>query len=236
MALLELVNVMRRQRRGAHEQAILRNVSLRLDEGELVAIWGMRRSGRSTLLRVAAGIESPDEGSVRFAGRDLDVNRGHALGGGIGYCRRASEDSRSAEVLDELVLAQLARGIPRSSARSRAYAALERAGVEKCATHTFRELDSAEAVRVMIARSLALAPMLLVLDEPTAGVELLARDGILSLLRSLADDGVAMLISTGEATNLSGADRALSLADGELRGSSTPELAPVLPLPRRASA
>ncbi len=60
------------------------------------------------------------------------------------------------------------------------------------------------------------------LDEPTAGVDLLARDGVLSLLRSLADEGIAVLIGTGESSGLSGADRALSLAEGELRGSPRP--------------
>ena len=74
-------------------------------------------------------------------------------------------------------------------------------------------------MRVALARALALEPSLLVIDEPTRGVDLLERDAILALLRSLADEGIAVLISTGEATALAGADRALSLADGELRGS-----------------
>jgi ABC-type multidrug transport system ATPase subunit len=236
MTLLTLEKVSRRRRRGAREHLILRDISLSVEEGELVAIWGMRRSGRSTLLRVAAGIEAPDAGRVRFAGHDLTGTPGYALGGGIGYCMRAANDSGSAIVLEELVIAQLARGVPQSDARSRAFDSLERVGAGLCGPRAVRELDSAEMVRVMIARALVLQPMMLVLDEPTAGVEILARDGILSLLRSLVDEGMTVLISTGEATNLSGADRALSLADGELRGAATPELAPVLPLPRRRAS
>ncbi len=235
MTLLSLEHVGRRYRRGAHEHPVLRDVSLELDGGELVAVWGMRRSGRSTLLRLAAGIEPPDAGVVRFEGRDLAASGGGALGGGIGYCRRALGQAEARRVLDELMVAQMARGIPQSSARSRALGALARAGAERCGAETLRELDSAETVRVMIARALVLGPSLLVLDEPTSGVDLLERDGILSLLRSLADEGIAVLVSTGEATELAGADRALSLAGGELRGSAAPELAPVLPL-RRASA
>ncbi|HKH79634.1 MAG TPA: ATP-binding cassette domain-containing protein, partial [Solirubrobacteraceae bacterium] len=153
-----------------------------------------------------------------------------------GYCGRALGGAEGRDVLDELLLAQLARGTVQSAARSHAFSALERAGAEQCAARMLRELDTAETVRVTIARALVLGPSLIVLDEPTAGVDLLERDGILSLLRSLADEGIAVLIATGEATVLSGADRALSLAEGELRGSSAPELAPVLPLRRRASA
>jgi ABC-type sugar transport system ATPase subunit len=75
-----------------------------------------------------------------------------------------------------------------------------------------------------------------VVDDPIRGVDLLERDAILGLLRSLADEGLAVLISATEATALAGADRALSLAAGELRGSTAPELASVVPLRRRASA
>ncbi len=236
MTLLALEHVGRRYRQGTHERVVLRDVSLTLDAGELVAVWGIRSSGRSTLLRLAAGIEPPDTGVVRFAGRDLAGSGGGALGDGIGYCPSALGDAEGRGVLAELMVAQLARGIPQRPARSRAFAALERVDAEQCGSRVLRELDSAETVRVVVARALVLGPSLLVLDEPTAGVDLLARDGILSLLRSLADEGIAVLISTGESTGLSGADRALSLAEGELRGSFAPELAPVVPLRRRASA
>jgi putative ABC transport system ATP-binding protein len=235
MSLLVLEEVTRRVRRGAHERTVLRDVSLRLDGGELLAVWGVRRSGRSTLLRVAAGIEPPDAGVVRFAGRPLRARSSDALGSGIGYCQRSRRGGETQEVLDELMLGQLAHGITRPAARARAQTALERTGAGQCAARRMRELDDAEALRVAIARALSLSPLLLVIDEPTKGVDLLERDAILGLLRSLADEGMGVLISAGEATALSGADRALSLADGELRGSVAPELAPVLPLRRQAS-
>jgi ABC-type sugar transport system ATPase subunit len=69
-----------------------------------------------------------------------------------------------------------------------------------------------------------------VIDEPVAGVDLHQRDEILLLLRSLADAGVAVLMTVGELTGLSGADRSLTIGDGELCASAKAELAPVLPL------
>jgi energy-coupling factor transporter ATP-binding protein EcfA2 len=236
--LLELDRVTRRYRQGAHERVVLFDVSLALDAGELVAIWGLRRCGRSTLLRVAAGIEPPDSGVVRFAGRDLAGSAGNALGGGIGYCRHGSREGRGRGrgVLEELLVGALACGIPRRIARARVFEALARVYAEDCAPRALHELDSAETLRVAVARALILGPALLVIDDPVRGVDLLERDAILGLLRSLADEGIAVLVSATEATALAGADRALSLAGGKLRGSTAPELATVVPLRRRASA
>jgi ABC-type sugar transport system ATPase subunit len=85
---------------------------------------------------------------------------------------------------------------------------------------------------VALALGLASQPRLIVFDEPVIGVDLLGRDEILVLLRSLVDDGIAVLMSVGETPALAGADRALAIADGELRGAVAPKLAPVLPLRR----
>lgn len=237
MSLLSLEHVTRRLRQGAHERTLLQDVSLQVESGELVAIWGPRHSGRSTLLRVAAGIDPPDEGEVRFAGKPLTSRGGSVLGNGIGYCQRAQRSAEARSVLDEMVVGQLARGVPRPVSRARACAALERCGAEHCLAAGLRGLDGGDEVRVTIAQALVLAPKLLVVDEPTKGVDLGERDEILALLRSLANhDKIAVLISAGEATALAGADRALSLAGGRLRGSLVPELAEVVPLRQQASA
>jgi ABC-type ATPase involved in cell division len=235
MRLLELEHVGKRYGRRPGERVALRDVSLQIEPGELLAVLGRRRSGRSTLLRIAAGVEVPDEGVVRFAKRNLAGSAGADVGdGGIGYCQRSFRPGEGRLVLDQIVVRLLARGASPSSAASRAHAALVRAGAERCAGVQPDDLDGAEAVRVAIARALAGNPRLLVIDEPTKGVDLLERDSILLLLRSLANQGVAVLMSTGETPCLSGVDRALTIAGGELHGRPRSELAPVLPLRRAA--
>jgi len=234
MSLLELQGVGKRYRDGQLERIVLREVSLELNRGELAVVWGLRGSGRSTLLRLAAGIETPDEGVVRFDGEDLSGRGEEMLGDGIGYCQTPLPRGEWQPVLDQVMLSLLARGVPPRTARSRAAAALERAGAAGCVGMRLSELQVAEIVRVALARVLALGPRLLVIDEPTKGVDLLERDGILSLLHSLADDGIAVLTSTGESTALAGADRTLALSEGELRGPPAQELAPVLALRRPA--
>lgn len=229
MTLLELEHVSKHYRRGEH--VALDDVSLVIDAGEMVTVWGERRSGRSTLLRVAAGIETPDIGVVRFAGSDLAERKGEMLGG-ISYCRTVFRPYRGPTVLDQLMASQFARRVPRPVALTCAWQALERVDAKWCAWLRATELKSEETVRVAIARALTSDPRLLVADEPTIGVDLLERDGILKLLRSIADQGIAVLTSTGEGTGLLGADRVLSLGKGKLRGEMTPDLAPVTDLSR----
>lgn len=237
MSLLALQDVCKRYSRTAGERTVLRDVTLQLEPGELAVVWGLKGSGRSTLLRIAAGIEAPDSGSVRFEGRDLAQAGEGLLGGGIGFPERGSRSAEGRGVLDYVMVGLLAHGVGPRAARARALRALERVGAEQTASQRLAALEQDESVRVAIARALTLEPALLVIDEPTKGVDQLARDGVLALLRSLANDGIAVLASTSESTGLAGADRALALSEGELRGAPPAELATVLPLrrPRRAA-
>lgn len=232
MSLLELERVSKNYRHGARHLQVLREVSLEVHEHEVVSIWGTRNSGRSTLLRVAAGIEAPDHGRVRFKERDLAVGGG-AIAGGIAYCQPTIRSVEGQVVLEEMIAAQLALGVRPAGARRRASEALERTGAEHCQARRPFELDRAEAVRVGIARALLQEPALLIVDEPTTGVEPRERDRLLQLLRSFAREDIAILMSLDKGPGLYAADRALSLSDGELRGHLTPELAPVVELPLR---
>jgi energy-coupling factor transporter ATP-binding protein EcfA2 len=239
MNVLELEAVGKRYGDGLRGRLVLREASLQLQSGELAVVWGLRRSGRSTLLRIAAGIEAPDTGVVRFEGRDLTEHAESVLGDGIGYCQKTFRSAEGRTALEEVAIGLLARGVPGPSARVRAREALERTGAERLAACAPHELDGGEIVRVALARALALKPRLLIVDEPVKGVDLLERDAILALLRSLPGPELTVLASTGEATGLSAADRTFSLGDGELRSGPAPALAPVLELlpsaQRRAS-
>jgi predicted ABC-type transport system involved in lysophospholipase L1 biosynthesis ATPase subunit len=89
VSLLELRHVRKHRARGSRRVEVPRDVSLEVDAGELVAVWSSRRSGRSgrsTLLAVAAGVEPPDSGLVLFEGKDLSASDARMLGEGVGYC------------------------------------------------------------------------------------------------------------------------------------------------------
>jgi ABC-type sugar transport system ATPase subunit len=231
MALLELEHVGKCYKRGS--RVALDDVSMEIHTGEMVVVWGERQSGRSTLLRIAAGIETPDAGTVRFESRDLTTRDRKKLGQGVGYCRREFRRQRGPTVIDQLIAGQLGRRVPQPAALTHAWRALERVHASSCAELAATELKADEAVRVAIARALTCNPRLLVVDEPTLGVEPLDRDGILKLLRSLADDSIAILSSTGEGTGFLGADRVLALDKGKLDGELSPDLAPVTDISRQ---
>jgi putative ABC transport system ATP-binding protein len=234
MSLLVLEGVSKHHRRGRVERLVLDDVSLELEAGELVAVWGLRRSGRTTLLRVAASMERPETGTVRFDGRDLAQGRSSVLGSKIGYVQLHFSPGEGESVLDQVAGGLLAERVSLAAARRRALQALVDAGVESCAALRPRDLDAGEAVRVAVARALVAAPRLLVVDEPTNGVDVGDRDPILRLLRRIANGGVAVLMSTGDGAALAGADRVFTIDHGQVRGGVADPQAPVIPLRRPA--
>jgi ABC-type sugar transport system ATPase subunit len=215
VSLLALEHATKRFTSGQRQTLALHDVSLELAAGECVAVYGLRRSGRSTLLRVAAGILPLDEGVVRFGGADLADGARHALGSEIGYCSPLFDAAHGGSVVDHVAVALLPRGVGRTRARMRAEETLERAGASDCAHLDPRDLHADELVRAGIARALVTAPRLLLLDEPTNGVDARERDGILALLRALADAGAGVLMTVGEP--VAGPDRVLALDGGRLR-------------------
>jgi putative ABC transport system ATP-binding protein len=168
---------------------------------------------------------------VRFNGRELGER---VLGNGIGYVRKALRASEESGVLEQVAAPLLARGVSVPEAMERARKALNEAGASDAAGTLVGELRGGEKLRVALARTLALSPELVIVDEPTALVEFSERDEILALLRRVAATGVTVLMSTSEPAELAGAHRALTLSDGRLRGPASPGLAPVVELHRNA--
>lgn len=233
MSLLSVENVSKRYRRGFRERVALRGVSLQIDRGELVVVLGPRKCGRSTLLRIAAGLERPDEGSVRFEGAPISTVR-DVVGRRISYCHASFSPIEGERVVDHVAVTLLAQRVPSVRARRAAEDALERAGVAECAPMNPDELGGAERVRVATARGLVAGPSVLVIDDPTAAVGSLQGEAIVRLMRSIADEGVAVLMSTDDAMCISGADRAFALDHGQLRVDVSAPQADVVPLrPRK---
>lgn len=235
MSLLSVKDVSKRHGRGRSERLVLRDVSLNIEAGELVVVWGLRRSGRTTLVRIATGMERPDEGTVLFAGEDLARRRDKVLGREIGCAQLHHPLGGGGSVLDHVADGVLAGKVSLSTARRRAREALAEVGAEGCLEFSLHELDAGEAVRVALACALIGGPRLLVVDEPTNGVDLMDRDPILRLLRGIANRGVAVLMTTGDGAALAGVDRPFTLNHGELLGGDARPLASVTQLRRHSS-
>ena len=220
MTLLSLDGVTKRFARGYREVDALGDVSLELERGDFVAIWGASRSGKTTLLRVAAGIEAPDAGSVRFDGRDLATlsrrARARLLLTEIGCVWQTGRITRGLSVLDHVALPRFKE---RSHAQARvdAHAVLERVGVAQCAGARWHELTDGERTRVALAHALIRRPRLLLADEPTANLNMIEREQVLGVLRSVAEEaGVAIVMTAPDAPNLLQSHRLMSLDRGRL--------------------
>ena len=233
MSLLALEHVSKSFRRGRRELRALHDVSLEVGAGEIVGVWGPRFSGRTTLLRVAAGLEAPDEGRVLVDGIDVAAHPEGALRRRIAYCHTSFAPAHAELVVEHVAVPLLAVGTRIDRACTRAQAMLDRLGAGGCAELRPHELAQGELVRVVLARALLQQPQLLLVDEPTSGVDLLERDDLLTTLRVIAkDEHVAVLLTASEAPGLAGADRALSLSDGALHGDAVPHAAEVVPFKR----
>jgi len=236
-ALLCFQNVSRRFPDGRKQIAVLDRVALELNRGDSVGVYGTRRSGKSTLLRLAAGMLLADEGTVRFEGRDMALmtagERNWLRRGAIAFV--SSEDWRpepGETVIEYLIANLLSDGVPSAAARVRAHRALEEMDFARAAEEPTEGLCRSARSRVMLARALAQEPRLLILDEPALMPELGERDRFHGMLLAAARRrGLGLLATSQEIAALQGFSTLMSIADGEL--CSTEEPGNALPFPSR---
>ncbi|MEN3342727.1 MAG: zinc transport system ATP-binding protein [Actinomycetota bacterium] len=170
---------------------VLRDVTLAVEEGEFVAIAGPNGGGKTTLLRIVLGLERPTAGSARLWGEPAARSGRRSR---ISYlAQRAQLGIESPATVREVVEAGLVarRGVVgrfRASERGRVAEAIERVGLTPQAAVTLSKLSGGQRQRAFIAKALAGAPDLLVLDEPTAGVDVDAQEALALLLEDLHRD------------------------------------------------
>lgn len=202
-----------------HVVRVLADVSLDIVAGEIVAVLAQRAQGKTSLLRVAAGMERPDKGNVLFTGEDLwrlsDRRRSRLLREQIGVVERA------APTLDVPVLTSVALPLLDVYGRREAYARAKRAlahvGASECARQHWSELADWERALVALAHGIAREPMLLLVDDLAATLGIGEREEIAGLLGTLAaEQGVSVLICADDSGLARCADRFASLSGGEL--------------------
>jgi putative ABC transport system ATP-binding protein len=210
-------------------------VSLTVAPGELVALYGPSGSGKSTLLLLAAGLLSPDAGTIRFGDRDVSAIRD----GDVDYQRHeVGFISQSVDLLpgvpavENAAVKLLADRVSLSRARRLAVPWLERVGLGARLDHTPERLSGGERQRVAIARALVNEPKLILADEPTGNLDSRRGQDVLALLRSIGRErNAAVLLVTHDPQAAAFADRALTLRDGKLESGPGPTTEPASPAP-----
>jgi predicted ABC-type transport system involved in lysophospholipase L1 biosynthesis ATPase subunit len=219
--LLAMSGVSKGYWRGQRRLAVLADVSLEVHAREVVAVVGSRDEGKTTLLKIAAGMESPDEGQVSIAGQDVAAlssrERERLLGDAVVWIDRERPGVRW-RACDYVALPlTMGRERRRRKARAIASAALDRFGAGGCAEQCWGELSNWERMLVGLARVFASRPKLVLIDDLLDGFGMLRTEESGDLLRSLVEElgcGVLMSASGLEATLL--ADTVLSFGRGRL--------------------
>lgn len=211
------------------------DASLEVAPGELVIVWGPARSGRTTLLDVAAGIRKPDSGTVLFAGQPPSHGLGRRDGAAVVMSSGNGLLGHEDLVIDQVAYPAM-RVMSKWRAQVAADGALRRCGVDELGQEPMRSLSHAERIRVLMARGLVREPRLLIMDEPTAGLSHTESERLLELVRSLVRDGIAVLMTDdSEGAALVPGARVLTMQRGTLRGAEPTESAIVVPLDDRRS-
>jgi len=197
----------------------LRGVSLRIDQGEYVAIIGPSGSGKSTLMHLLGCLDRPSTGQLLIADRDvatLDDSelaklRNHTIGFVFQSFQLLPRITATANVAMPLVY----RGTPRAERLERAHAALESVGLGHRLDHKPTQLSGGEQQRVAIARALVSEPTVLLADEPTGNLDTKSGVDVMHILERLnADHGVAVVLVTHDHEVADRARRRIRIRDG----------------------
>jgi putative ABC transport system ATP-binding protein len=204
-------------RSGDYAVSPLDHFSMQARDGELVLLLGPSGCGKTTLLSCLAGILRPTSGSLRVAGTEVTGLSGQALTdyrrSTVGVVFQSFNLVPSLTAVENVAAPLWGAGVRRGTARARATELLERVSLGDRSGARPGSLSGGQQQRVAIARALVHDPPLLLADEPTAHLDYLQVEGVLSLLRSLAAPGRVVVVATHDDRMLPLADRVVDLTE-----------------------
>jgi len=218
---LSLQGIRRTFVQGDRRLEVLRDISLDLKAGEIVALVGQSGSGKSTLLHIAGLLERPDGGEVvvdgKAAGKLGDAARTGLRRRFLGFVYQYHHLLPEFSALENVVLPQMLNGLSRNQSRLRAAELLAMVGLKDRADHRPGRLSGGEQQRVAIARAVANAPRVLLADEPTGNLDSSTAEIVFrQLLALVRETGMAALIATHNPELAARMDRTVTLKDGVL--------------------
>jgi len=198
---------------------VLRDVSLDIQQEEMVAIVGASGVGKSTLLHVLGTLERPDRGDILYRGKDVfsydDEKLASFRNETIGFVFQFHHLLPEFNAMENAMMPSLIKGMSAKEASQEAEAILVRVGLQDRLRHHVGELSGGEQQRVAVARSLVLKPSVLLADEPTGNLDAKTGETIHDLLISLnRDDGITAVIVTHNMKLAERLSRQVTLIDG----------------------
>jgi putative ABC transport system ATP-binding protein len=226
--VIDMVGIAKTYMSGALRVEALRDVALRIEANELVAVVGPSGSGKSTLMHILGCLDVPTTGLYRLAGHDVsdldeeqlaDVRNRH-----IGFVFQQFNLLPTLPAWRNAELPLVYAGLEPAERRRRAMDALERVGLADRAQHRPGELSGGQQQRVAIARALVTEPALILADEPTGNLDSSSTVDVLDFLGDLHDEGRTIVLITHEPLVAERASRTIEILDGRVRETTGHQL------------
>ena len=220
MPLILLENIHKSYHTGTVCVEALRDVSLAVERGEMLAIVGQSGSGKSTLMNMIGCLDTPTSGRYFLGGRDVSRLSDRALsevrGRQIGFVFQKFHLIADLSAVENVELPLRYRGLSAPVRRRLAEESLERVGLRARMHHRPSEMSGGQQQRVAIARAIASHPPLILADEPTGNLDGASGAVVMSLLRELHDDGHTIVLITHDASIAASAPRSVKMRDGQI--------------------
>lgn len=218
MSMIEIEGAHKRYRKDGTVVQALGGVSLSVDRGEFVAVFGPSGSGKSTLLHVLGLLDRPDDGTYRLDGRDVSTFTADDLAAirnrQIGFVFQTFHLLPKSPAIENVELPLIYSD--RSDLSGLALKALDRVGLIDRASHLPSELSGGQQQRVAIARALVNEPDLVLADEPTGNLDSRSGLEIMAILQELNAEGVTVVLVTHDSGLARMADRRVEIVDGRI--------------------
>jgi putative ABC transport system ATP-binding protein len=211
---------------GDHELNALNDLTLRIDDGEYVAIMGTSGSGKSTLMNILGALDRPTRGEYRLDGERVSAMSDRTLSGlrnrKIGFVFQSFHLLPRLDAIENVEVPLVYAGVRSRERRARAIEALQRVGLGERLTHKPTQLSGGQQQRVAIARALVTKPRLLLADEPTGALDSETTRQILELIADLHAQGLTVVIVTHEPDVARQAKRVVLMRDGRAVADGPP--------------
>ena len=198
----------------------IKGVSLRVFKGERVALLGPNGSGKSTLMLLTAGLLTPQKGAINVFGKSTASKEFPKLRRRIGVVFQDPDDQLFTQsVTEDVEYGPKNLGLPEAEIKQRSEEVLTKIGISHLKNRPPHRLSFGEKKKASLATALVLKPELLILDEPTANLDLASRRGLIGMLNELNKEGATLLVSTHDVEALPElADRVVVISQGSVLG------------------